>query len=87
MHRRIPQKIQILNFIAEQGIVSAEDVNRYFFSEDKINVIISTLYQFGLARMVYGPIQGGLWQINDSKLYQLLKTYYPNLSRYKSVQS
>ena len=83
MHCRIPQKIQILKFVAEQGIVSAQNVNRYFFSEDKINVIISTMYQLGLARMWYGNIYGGVWQIGDPKLYQLLRTYYPDLSGLK----
>ena len=77
MQGKIPQKIQILKFVAEQRLVSAQDINRYFFSEDKTDVIISTLYQLGVSRMWYGNIKGGVWQISDPKLYQLLKTYYP----------
>lgn len=83
MHRRIPQKIQILKFVAEQAIVSAQDINRYFFKEDKTNVIVSTLYQLGVAHMIYGLVQGGLWYINDPKLYQLLKTYFPEMFGFK----
>ena len=77
--QRIPQKIQFLRFIAEQGIVSAHCINRYFFKENKIDVIISTLYQLGVTRMWYGGAQGGVWQITDGKLYKLLKTYYSDL--------
>jgi len=77
--RAIPWKIQFLKFITEQGVVSAQDLNRYFFKENKINVIISTLYQLGLSRIWYGSIPGGVWKISDPKLYKLLKIYYPDL--------
>ncbi len=83
MDKRIPQKIQILKFVAEQGIVSAADVNRYFFTEDKTNVILTTMYQLGLANMWYGNVRGGLWQISDPKLYRLLRAYFPDLSGLK----
>ncbi len=83
MDKRIPQKIRILKFVAEQGIVSAADVNRYFFTEDKTKVVLSTLYQLGLARMWYYNVPGGLWQIKDPKLYRLLRAYYPDLGGMK----
>ncbi len=79
MHQKIPQKIQFLKFVAEQGVVSAQDINRYFFKEDKIDVIISTLYQLGVSRLWYGKTYGGVWKIGDPKLYKLLKIYYPDL--------
>ena len=83
MHKGIPQKIQILRFIAEQGIVSVKDVNDYFFTQDKTKLILSTLYQLGLNRMWYFNVSGGLWQISDPKLYRLLKAYYPDLAGMK----
>jgi len=79
MDQKIPQKIQFLRFIAEQGVVSAQDINRYFFKENKMDVIISTLYQLGVSRMWYGKTYGGVWKIGDPKLYKLLRIYYPDL--------
>ena len=70
MQQRITQKLRILRFVAEQTIVSAQEINRYFFTDDRTNLVVSTLYQLGLARMKFGLVPGSLWYIDDPQCRQ-----------------
>ncbi|MBF0489353.1 MAG: hypothetical protein HQL15_01875 [Candidatus Omnitrophica bacterium] len=76
--RAIPQKIQILKFIGEQGIVTLSDVARHFLCPDKSSYIRVALYKLGIAHSKYPEIPNGIWFIDNPKLYELLKLYYPD---------
>ena len=75
--RAIPQKIQILKFIGEQGIVSVADVARHLLKPDKFEVARITMHQLGISHMKYREIEHGVWFIQDQKLYDLLASYIP----------
>ena len=66
--RAIPQKIYILKFIGEQGIVTVSDVTRYLFQSDKSDVIRITMHQLGIAHgsiraynMVFGILTSPIY--------------------------
>ena len=81
----VPQKIQILKFVGEQGIVSIDDITRHLFARDKFRIVRSTLYHLGLAHIRYRNVYGGLWYIDNPKLFHLLGTYYPRLPAFEVV--
>ena len=77
--RLIPQKIQILKFVAEQGIVSIEDINRYFYPDrDNSKAIRVTLYDMEVSHLrYYSPaIKNGVWYIGKQDVYDFLGTYF-----------
>ncbi len=76
--RAIPQKIQILKFIGEQGIVTLSDVSRHLFSEDKLSYVRVTMYELGIAHKKYPDVANGVWFIDNPKLYELLSLYFPD---------
>jgi hypothetical protein len=80
--RAIPQKIHILKFIGEQGIVSVLDVSRHLFQSDKSDVVRITMHQLGIAHKSYPGIQNGVWYVDKQDLYGLLHKYFPNLPRF-----
>jgi len=80
--RAIPQKIYILKFIGEQGIVTVSDVARHLFQSEKADIVRITMHQLGIAHRQYPGIQNGVWYIDNPKLYELLKFYFPNLPRF-----
>ena len=80
------QKIQILKFVAEQGIVSIEDINRHFYPDrDNSKAIRVTLYDMGVGHLrYYSPeVKNGVWYIKDIKHYQHLDFYDANFSYFK----
>ncbi len=77
--RAIPQRIQILKFIGEQGIVSIADVASYLSHPNKSESIRRTLYKLGVAQFKYPYVKHGLWFIDKPQLYELLSCYFPNL--------
>lgn len=78
----IPQKIQILKYIGEQGIVSVADVARHLFQSEKTEIARITMHQLGVAHMYYSGIKHGLWFIDKPELYLLLNRYFPNYPRF-----
>jgi hypothetical protein len=82
----MPYKTQILKFIAEQGIVSIEDINRYFHPErDNSRAIRVTLYDMGVGHLrCYSPdVKNGVWYIKDQKHYQYLDFYDADFSYFR----
>ena len=77
--RAIPQKIHILKFIGEQGIVTILDVDRHLFQSKKFSYTRVTMHELGIAHMKYREIPNGIWYIDDPKLYETLKSYFPAL--------
>ncbi len=58
---RIPKKIRILKFIAEQGIASIGDIQRYNGEADDFDSIRVILYQLGIGHIKFGDIPHGVW--------------------------
>ncbi len=83
MRGTISQTIQILRFIAEQGLVSIDDINRYLFNENKFRIIRSILYRMGINHIRYCNYYGGLWSIDNQKHYDLLAKYFPQFPEFK----
>ena len=77
--RAIPQKIHILKFIGQQGIVTIPDVDRHLFQSKKFSYARVTMHELGIAHMKYREIPNGIWYIDDPKLYETLKSYFPAL--------
>ena len=75
----VPQKIKILKFIAEQGIVTIDDINLALFQKDKTSSVRVTLHQAGVGHEKFGSIKYGVWYISDPKLFELIQTYFPDL--------
>ncbi len=79
----VPQKIRILKFIAEQGIVTVDDINRHLFEDDKSSTIRVTLHQLKIGHVKFGHIKHGVWYIDKPELFDLLKTYFPNIPTFE----
>jgi len=82
----LPYKIQILKFIAEQGTVSIEDINRHFYPDrDNSRAIRVTLYDMGVGHLRYysSDVKNGVWYIKDPKHFQYLDFYNPEFSYFK----
>jgi hypothetical protein len=78
----IPQKIQILKFIGEQGIVTVADVDRHLFQSEKSETVRITMHQLGISHKPYPGIKYGIWYIEKPHLYELLKTYFPDYPKF-----
>ncbi len=82
----IPYKFQILGFIAEQGVVTIEDINRHFYPDrDNSKAIRVTLYEMGVAHLrYYSPnVKNGVWYIDKQDLYDLVGIWFPELCYFK----
>ena len=79
----IPQKIRILKFIAEQGIVTIDDINRALFNDDKTATIRVTLHRLSMGHAKFGEIKHGVWYIQKQASFELLKTYFPDLPAFE----
>jgi hypothetical protein len=79
----IPQKIRILKFIAEQGVVTVDDINRGLFENDKSTTIRVTLHQLQIVHSKFGNIKHGVWYIDKPALFDLLKTFFPNIPTFE----
>lgn len=72
-------KVKVLRYVAEQGVVTVEDVQRYFVSNYSANTMRVALYKSGLRHIKFGNIQYGLWCIKLQEQLDLLKTYFGDL--------
>ena len=82
----IPHKFQILGFIAQQGVVTIEDINRHFYPDrDNSKAIRVTLYEMGVAHLrYYSPnVKTGVWYIDKQQLYDLVGIWFPELCYFK----
>ena len=75
----VPQKIQILKFIGEQGIVCLDDIARYLSFSGKTESLRRALYKFDIAQVQYPGIKHGVWFIDKPALFDLVSCYYPDL--------
>lgn len=73
---KVPQKIKILRFIAEQGIVTVNDVQRFLGNRCSLNSMRVALYKLGLGRMQFPNVRHGVWYIKNQEQLDLLKIYY-----------
>ncbi len=81
---KIPLKFQILGFIAEQGVVSIEDINRHFYPDrDNSKALRVIFYDMGLAHLRYSETKNGVWFIDKPKLYDLVSMWFPRLPLFK----
>lgn len=74
----IPQKISILKFIAEQGVATVDDISRSLFKNDKSSTVRVTLHQLDVRHTKYGDVKHGVWYIDKPRLFDLLRTYFPD---------
>ena len=72
----VTQRIKILKFVAEQGVVTLDDVARHLRKPNQNPVIRTALHDCGLAHTKYGEIKHGLWYIQNPKLFNEIKRYY-----------
>ena len=72
----IPQRIKILKFVAEQGVVTVEDVARHLRKSHQIPAIRTALHDCGLSHTKYGDIRQGIWFIQNQRLLSQIKSYY-----------
>jgi hypothetical protein len=79
--RAIPQKIHILKFIGEQGIVTISDVSRHLYNEDKYSYIRVTMYELGIAHLKFRDIPNGVWFIDNQELYDRLSDCFYGFPR------
>jgi len=79
--RAIPQKIHILKFIGEQGIVTIQDVSRHLYNEDKYSYVRVTMYELGIAHLKFRDIPNGVWFIDNQDLYDRLKDCFKGFPR------
>lgn len=75
----VPQKIQILRFIVEQGVVTLDDIERFLRGENHAAAIRVALYKLGISHIKYGKIPHGVWFVDDPQTVELLKKYYKDL--------
>ena len=81
--RQIPLKIKTLRYVADQGVVSVEDVMKYFEEYSTVDAVRMAMSRLGIEHQPYGGIRYGIWFIADRKLFDQLREYYPGLQRYK----
>ncbi len=77
--RAIPQKIQILRFIGEQGIVCLDDIARHISFQGKSETLRRLLYKFGVKQVQYPGVKHGVWFIAKPELYDLINCHFPDL--------
>lgn len=79
----IPNKIKVLRFVADQGVVTVWDVMEYLKLRVDANTVRITMFRLGITQMRYGGHKHGIWFITDKRLFDKLRIYYPELPKYK----
>ncbi len=79
---RIPQKLLILKFIVEQGVVTLEDIKQFLNIPNDSGSIRVSLYQLGISHIKYGKIPHGVWYVSNSQSIELLRTYFRELPQF-----
>ncbi|MCK5580261.1 MAG: hypothetical protein KAJ18_03205 [Candidatus Omnitrophica bacterium] len=76
-------KMQILRFVAEQGIVRVSDVMEYFRRWKSEHSVRVTMNDLGITHQPYGVYKYGVWFIEDKKIFEMLKPYYDDIPNFK----
>ncbi|HOY09017.1 MAG TPA: hypothetical protein PLB05_02950 [Candidatus Omnitrophota bacterium] len=79
----IPIKIAILKFVAEQGVVTVDDVMRKFGRWSSSDPVRMTMTQVGITHQKFGSVKHGLWFIDKPELFALLRRYYRDIPKFK----
>jgi hypothetical protein len=80
---RVFHRINILKFIAEQGVVTVDDISAYLYEGGRPETIRVNLHQLKLGHARFGYIKSGVWYIKDPKDIELLRTYHPDLPNFQ----
>ena len=75
----IPQKVRILRFAAEQGVVSLDDVARFLHRTDQMPAVRTALHESGLSNFNYAKLKLGIWYLTQPESLDLLQYYFPDL--------
>ena len=76
-------KMQILRFVAEQGIVRVSDVMEYFRRWKSEHSVRVTMNDLGITHQPYGGYKYGVWFVEDKKIFEMLKPYYDDIPNFK----
>jgi len=76
-------KMQILRFVAEQGIVRVRDVMDYFRKWKSAHSVRVTMNDLGITHQPYGGYKYGVWFIEDKKVFERLKPFYDDIPSFK----
>lgn len=76
----ISKRLRILKYIAEQSVVSLEDVVDHFNGEISAESARVAMYQMSVGHMKYGHIRCGVWYLNDQKQVDYVLSYYPDMT-------
>ena len=81
----VPQRIKILKFVAEQGVVTLDDVARHLGKFNQIFAVRSALYDCGLTHTKFGDVRQGIWFIQNPKLLRQIKhCYFPYIPSFEA---
>ena len=75
----IPQRIRILKYTAEQGVVSIDDIAAYLKDVSFPSSIRVSMHQMGLGRMKFGKVRHGVWFIKDQAHLDKIRSYFPDM--------
>lgn len=79
----LPKRIQMLKFVAEQGVVSVDDVRDYFGYLKKSDTPRVVLNQYGLGKAKFGGLRHGIRFINSVDHLNLLHSYFPSMPQFE----
>lgn len=75
----VPQKIRILKYTAEQGVVTVDDVVSELKNVSSASSIRVMMHQAGLGRMKYGKVRHGVWFIKEQSHLDQIHAYFPDV--------
>lgn len=78
----ISQKVRILRFAAEQGVVSLDDVARFLNRTDQIAAVRTALHESGLSNFNYSKLKLGIWYLSKPESLDLIQYHYPELPHF-----
>ncbi len=76
-------RIQVLRFVAEQGVVRVIDVMNYFKRWKSEHAVRVMMTEIGITHQQYGGFKYGIWFIEDKRLFERLKQYYIDIPSFK----
>ena len=79
----IPIKIEVLRFVAEQGVVTVDDVMRKFDRWSSCDPVRMTMPQMRITHQKFGSLKYGLWFIEKQELFAVLREYYRDIPKFK----
>lgn len=75
----VPQRIHILKYTAEQGVVTLGDVVSSLKDVNSSSSIRVMMHQASLGRMKYGKVKHGVWFIKDQSHLDQIHAYFPDM--------